>query len=305
MYWWDRAAEILTAKVSVLRRFGLVTTNSITQDFSRRVMRGRMEGTSQISLLMAIPDHPWTKVTKEAAAVRIAMTVGASGDFPGVLREIVREDRLDTDQPEIIFVERSGRINPDLTTGIDVTSAKALRANEGVCSRGVALHGAGFIVTSEEAEHLGLGTRAALEKHIRPYRHGRDLTGHSRGFMVIDLDGLTSTDVRSQFPEVYQYLLAAVKPERDRNNEDYRRINWWLFGRRNTELRGAIKDLNRYVATVETATHRIFQYLDAHTIPDNKIVVIGATDAAIIGVLSSKIHVVWALRAGGMDWPRQ
>ena len=34
MYWWDRAAEILTRKGTRLRRFGLVTTNSITQVFS-------------------------------------------------------------------------------------------------------------------------------------------------------------------------------------------------------------------------------------------------------------------------------
>src|SRR6185437_5282360 len=61
MYWWDIAAETLTRKGSTLRRFGLVTTNSITQDFSRRVMKKRMEAAIPISLLMAIPDHPWTK----------------------------------------------------------------------------------------------------------------------------------------------------------------------------------------------------------------------------------------------------
>ena len=38
MYWWDHAAELLTRKGTVLRRFGLVTTNSISQVFQRRVM---------------------------------------------------------------------------------------------------------------------------------------------------------------------------------------------------------------------------------------------------------------------------
>lgn len=37
MYWWDHAAELLTRKGSCLQRFGLVTTNSITQVFNRRV----------------------------------------------------------------------------------------------------------------------------------------------------------------------------------------------------------------------------------------------------------------------------
>ena len=69
---------------------------------------------------MAIPDHPWTKATPQAAAVRIAMTVGARGSKLGLLREVVSEAKLDTDQPEIEFSERIGKINADLTVGVDL-----------------------------------------------------------------------------------------------------------------------------------------------------------------------------------------
>src|SRR5205823_4764445 len=120
------------------------------------------------------PDHPWTKATKETAAVRIAMTIGAKGDHEGVVRSVSHEDRLETDQPEIKFSEQHGKINADLTIGINVALVKPLIANIGLCSRGVSLHGSGFIVTQKEAEHLGLGTEPGLEKHIRPYRNGRD-----------------------------------------------------------------------------------------------------------------------------------
>jgi MmeI, DNA-methyltransferase domain len=177
MYWWDRAADLLTAKGTTLRRFGLVTTNSITQEFSRRVMKNRMGGNHPVSLLMAIPDHPWTKATKEAAAVRIAMTVAEASRHPSLLRETSSEEALDTDQPEITFLDRTGTINSDLTIGVDVTSAKPLRAGEGLCSPGVKLHGAGFVVTPQEATHLGLGKRPGLDKHIRTYLNGRDFTG--------------------------------------------------------------------------------------------------------------------------------
>ena len=71
--------------------------------------------------------------------------------------------------------------------GVDVTSASPLAANEGVCSPGVKLHGSGFIVTPNEATALGLGKREGLEKHVRTYRNGRDLTARPRGVMVIDL----------------------------------------------------------------------------------------------------------------------
>jgi hypothetical protein len=69
MYWWDRAAEQLTRKGTRLKRFGFVTTNSITQEFRRRVIANRMEGRAPISLVMAVPDHPSTKATADAAAV--------------------------------------------------------------------------------------------------------------------------------------------------------------------------------------------------------------------------------------------
>ena len=79
MYWWDRAAELLTRKGTTLRRFGFVTTNSLSQVFQRRVMERHLKGKPPISLLVAIADHPWTKATRDAAAVRIAMTVAAKG----------------------------------------------------------------------------------------------------------------------------------------------------------------------------------------------------------------------------------
>jgi len=58
-------------------------------------------------------------------------------------------------------------------------------------------------------------------------------------------------------------------------------------------------DLERYIATVETAKHRVFQFLDAAILPDNKLVAIGSDDAFHLGVQQSRIHTTWAPRAGG------
>lgn len=297
MYWWDRAAA-LVAKGKV-DRLGLVTTNSITQVFSRRVVAKHLNAKKPISLVMAIPDHPWTKATPEAAAVRIAMTVGEAGRRDGVLREVVSEAALGTDQPEIGFTEQFGRINADLSIGIDLTSTEKLRANAGLSARGVVLHGSGFIVTPKEAEHLGLGRRAGVDNLIRPYRNGRDLTALPRGVLVIDLFGLEAKEVRQRFPEVYQHVLESVKPERDTNRRAYRREKWWLFGENIPELRKALAPLRRYIVTVETAKHRFFQFLDGEILPDNMLVCMALEDAFSLGVLSSNIHTTWALRAGG------
>ena len=299
MYWWDHAADLLTKPKSPLRRFGFVTTNSITQTFQRRTIERHLPAKRPLTLALAIPDHPWTKSAPDAAAVRIAMTVAQCGGDDGTRRTIQTESGLDTDAPDITFTETKGRINADLSVGTDVTTAIPLKANEGVCSPGVKLHGAGFIVTPAQAEHLGLGTRPGLDRHIRPYRNGRDLTAHSRTAMVIDLDGLAIDEVRRRYPEVYQHLYVTVKPERDTNNEEYRRLHWWLFGRKNTLMRGFTNALHRYIVTVETAKHRIFQFLPAEIIPDNKLVAIGSDDAFTLGILSSRIHVAWAMRSGG------
>lgn len=315
MYWWDRAAELLAQQGTVLRRVGFVTTNSITQVFQRRVVERHLNAKKPVSLLLAIPDHPWTKAGRETAAVRIAMTVVAAGRHEGRLREVVSEAALDTDQPVIEFSERFGRINADLTVGVDVTQASALLANEGLCSPGVKLHGAGFIVTPREAEVLGLGKRPGLEEHIRHYRNGRDLTARPRGVMAVDLFGLDAEEVRERFPEVYQHVKRTVKEQtnsagkligRDANNRQSYRDFWWIFGEPRRELRPALAPLQRFIATVETAKHRVFQFLDSSVLPDNMLVAVGLSDAFHLGVLSSRAHVFWCLQQGGTleDRPR-
>lgn len=299
MYWWDRAAEILGRKKSKTRRMGFVTTNSISQTFQRRVMERHLNAKAPISLIFAVPDHPWTKASRDSAAVRISMTVAQAGSRDGQLWEVAQESGLDTDEPSLAFKVILGHINSDLSAGVDVTKAAALRSSDGLCSPGVKLHGSGFIVTPGEAEILGLGRRPGLEHHVRPYRNGRDLTSRPRGVMVIDLFGHGEAWVRQNYPEIYQHLILSVKPDRDRNNRAVYRDNWWIFGEPRRELRPALEDIDRYVVTIETSKHRTFQFLDAEIIPDNMLVVVATDDAAVLAILSSRLHTTWAPILGG------
>jgi len=168
-----------------------------------------------------------------------------------------------------------------------------LQANGGISSPGLKLHGAGFIVTPDEA--AGLGNPPI----VREYRNGRDLTDKPRGVSVIDAWGLSEPELRQQYPAVWQRLAERVKPERDHNSRATYRDNWWLFGEPRRELRKMLAGLPRYIATVETAKHRVFQFLDAAIAPDNMLVCIALDDAYALGVLSSRVHGVWALAAGG------
>ena len=251
-----------------------------------------------LRLHYAIPDHPWVD-SADGAAVRIALTVGTTGTGEGRLAEVVEEIEMGDDAAKVTLAERPGQIHANLTAGANVGAAVPLEANQGLSNRGFCLFGAGFIVTREEAAQLGLGRIPGLEQHIREYRNGKDLTATPRGVLVIDLFGLSSDEVRDRYPEVYQWVVERVKPERDNNNRESRRVNWWIFGEPNKLLREMLRGLNRYIATVETSKHRFFQFLDASIAPDNMLVNIATDDPFYLGVLSSRVHVEWALATGG------
>lgn len=300
MHWWHIAAE--SVRAGLTQRFGFITTNSIRQTFNRRVIQEQLDAKNPLTLAFAIPDHPWVDAG-DGAQVRIAMTVGSrdteSGRLLQVRDEYRNEQGQDQDEVEINLQERQGTLFADLKTGANVAGAKTLSAYIGISTPGVKLHGAGFIITPEEAIKLGLGRESDVGRHIRAYRNGRDVTQSPRGVMVIDLFGLSAEEVRERYPSVYQHVLERVKPERDQNKRDSRRINWWLFGETNPKLRHQLAGLPRYIATVETTKHRLFQFLDATILPDNMLVNIASDDATNLGILSSRLHTIWALAAGG------
>lgn len=307
MYWWDRAARLVRA--GECRRFGLITTKSITQTFSGRVVEMHLSDKKPLSLVFAIPNHPWFKATdrkavRDAAAVRIAMSVGEAGDRPGRAGTVTNEAAGDSDSAEVALRWAVGKITPALKVGPDVRKAQPLAANGDVASPGVKLHGAGFIVTPDQARKLGLGSVPGLEQHILRYRNGRDLTGHSRGAMVIDMFGLSEAQVRERFPVVYQWISDRVKGVKEAKIGSSKDVDiianrWWLFGRTRPEMRRFLVGVSRYIVTVETAKHRVFQFLDVDVRPDNKLLAIGLEDACWLSVLSSRTHMAWALEAGG------
>ncbi|TGE18943.1 class I SAM-dependent DNA methyltransferase [Hymenobacter elongatus] len=297
MYWWYNAARAVQSGKS--ERLGFITTNSITQNFNRRVMQQFLDATeskSQLSLAMAIPDHPWVE-SGSGAAVRIAMTVAEPGDSTGQLLEVATETP-DGEGSAVEFTIHEGRINADLSVGANLDEARPIESNAGLANVGVGLYGGGFLVTHEEATALGLGRYEGLDKHIRPYISGRDLSQKSRDLFVIDLFGLSPDEVLNRFPEVYQRIVERVKPERDQNNRASYRTKWWIFGEPRANFRPALEGLKTYIGTTYTSRHRIFSILDGNTIADNTIVAFALDDAYYLGVMSSRFHTVWAFATG-------
>lgn len=297
LHWWHIAAEKLQA--GEIKRFGFITTNSIRQTINRRVIQKfASDNKKPISLSFAIPDHPWVSAN-DGAAVRIAMTVGAKGDTSGRLQQVVKEERGDEEASNVTLTERDGKLFPDLTVGANVSETPALKANSNLVSRGTQLYGSGFIVTPTEAETLGLGSRTGTEKHIRPYRNGRDITQKPRDVLVIDCFGLDKDELKNGYPSIYQWLIDRVKPERDQNRNPRVRENWWLHGIQQSGLRAALKGLQRYIATPYVSKHRFFVFLDESILPDDGLVSIPMEKSETLGILTSRLHVNWALATGG------
>jgi hypothetical protein len=302
MYWWHKSAQRI--KKQTLKCFGLITTNSICQVLQRKVIESHIKSKNPIRLIFAIPDHPWVD---DGAAVRIAMTVAESEETKRsnfskllLLKSEIQGETPEESAENINFIDiQALRIFSNLQAGADISTTNSLRSNSKLSCPGMKLHGSGFIVTSEEAKRL---EPEALYKYL----NGRDLYQKGRDVFVIDLFGLNEKEVQQKFPNVYQWIYERVKPERDQNNRISYKENWWIFGEPRANFRPALKNISRYIATVETAKHRVFIFLYSDILPDNMLISIALDDAFFLGILSSAIHTCWALASGGTleDRPR-
>ena len=268
---------------------GLLATSSITGSESRRVLRRIAESGA---IFFAYRNEPWVE---DGSAVRIAV-VGQSGGHAGLYE-------LDGRQVP--------NINPDLTTGADVSSAASLPENAGVAFRGAQRTGP-FDITREEAERMlaqpiNVNSRPN-DDVLFPFVIARDLVQRPRGRYIIDFGPDMPRGDAAYYEEPYEYLKRYVQPERSTNADERLRERWWLHEEWRPSLRTAIRELDRYLATPITAKHRVYVWLEANVVPDATIVAFARDDDYFFGILHSRIHELWALaqasRLGVGDDPR-
>ncbi|MBK5969911.1 MULTISPECIES: class I SAM-dependent DNA methyltransferase [Thiorhodovibrio] len=300
MYWWQIAAE--KVRKGGARRFGFITTNSLRQTFNRRVLEPHLnDPKTPLSLVFAVPDHPWVEAS-DGAQVRIAMTVGAPGQKPGLLQQVVSEHAGDDDARAVSVTTREGKLFADLVIGANVSSAETLQSNNGISFRGVSLIGA-FDLTQDEANRFGFDNSAVADSRIRPFVNGKDIAQSPSNRYVIDLFGLDLHEVRQSYPALYQWVLERVKPSRDakshtKDGAAYAK-SWWVFGKPRQEMRRALENLDQFFVTPMTAKHRLIVRMGQPVLPDQGLIVFSTCDQSHQGILSSRIHCAWALATGG------
>jgi hypothetical protein len=282
-YWFENARAGIEA--GTLARAGLVATNSIRKNTNLPVLH-RIAATTQI--FEAWSEEEWT-VDGAAVDVSLICFGEASGRKPVLNGKVVTG------------------INPDLTTGLDLTAAKALVENKDGAFLGIQKSGP-FDIPGDLARHWMRqpsnpnGKRNA--EVLKPYWNGDDLTGRPRDYWFIDLPiGLAKADA-ALFDMPFRHI--ATTPDEDgKLVEELRRSlgeragpRWWEPHWPRPEMRSRIERLKRYIVTAETAQHRIFVWLAYPVLPDKNLIVIPREDDLMFGLLQSRFHRLWSLRKG-------
>ena len=299
LFWWVRAAASI--KSSTAASFGFITTNSITQAMNRRATDEALRSLGdEHGIVFAIADHPWVD-QESGAAVRIAMSsVGAlARSTPSLAKVVAESEGIDGQVDVKLAVQHVAHIHADLRAGAALMSARPLLANAGLCSVALVRFGDGFVLDESGASRLEAPA-------VHPLLTGRDVNQKPEPRFVIDFFPLSEDDARTQFPKAFQHVVEHVRPARMQIRDPGSRQRWWRFGRDKPELRRAILGIRRYIATSEVSKHRVFVFCASEIRPDHSLIVVAADNADVLGVLSSRVHGVWARATGGTleDRPR-
>ena len=276
-YWFARSWQQILRGASM--RAGLVATQSIRRGSSQAVIQRIY---SEGRIFDAWDDEPWVV---DGAAVRVCLACFDTGDSGPVY--------LDGEEVDEIF--------PDLSDKLAIGGAGRIDANRGVCFQGPVKVGA-FEIDGDIARHWLLEpinpNGRPNSDVLRPWANGSDIVGRPSGKWIIDFAEMTESEA-ALFQGPFDHVRKAVKPLRDTNRRDRRRIFWWQHGETVPGLRQAIGICSRYIVTPRVAKHRLFAWAHPRLLPDTRLVAIARDDDTAFGLVHSKAHELWTLRLGG------
>jgi len=289
-YWFEKArAQIEHGKA---QRAGLVTTQAIRNGANRKVLE-RIVAASTI--FNAWSDEPWVN---DGAAVRVSLVCFGANSSLSANGDGCHEAMLDG--------HAVTTIHSDLTASgeLNLTRAKSLKANKGLCFQGSQKIGPFDIPGEVARQWLKLPNPNGKPNSdvLKPSYNGLDLTKHYSDGWIIDFGTRLSEADAALYEAPFAYVVEHVKPEREKNNREAYRKYWWRHGEPRVAMRAALLALGgtRFISTPETAKHRIFAWMHGAVLPDKKLIVTARTDDTTFGILHSRFHEAWALAMGSM-----
>jgi len=288
VYWVLKAAE--KAINGDVQAFGLVATKSIAKGASR-VPLDLLTCNGRELIYDAWTNEPWVV---EGAKVRVSIVCAVTSSR----KALVGGPRLNG-QPAV-------RINPDLTSGIDITKAKPLAENAHLAFQGVKLTGP-FDISGDEARRmlqcpLNPNGRSNADVISRLYDID-DVVGRDSDRWVIDFGTGLSEHEAALYEEPFRIVAERVVPFRqnpDQSRSTERRLveKYWEFQRPRPKMRKALANMPRFIVTPESSEHRVFIFAPGQVLIQGSLFCIASDDDEAFGILSSRFHEIWATAQG-------
>ncbi len=268
-YWFRKAHD----NIDENGRAGLVATNSIAQGKSRAASLDYIVQNGGY-IYDAVSTQPW------------------SGES-NVHVSLVNWCRQEPHQ-YVLDKKTVTAINSSLQPHIDVSQASRLEANLDFCFQGVIPLGKGFLVDAVQVRQW-LEEDDKYQEILKLFSMGSNLAKNPNGQSkrwVIDFYDL-SLEEASEYGKLFEHIKENVKPERDKNRREVRRVNWWKFGENAPKMRNAIAPLSQYFAVPEVSKWAIFVPCPSEWLPGNKTKAVVSEDFYIFGILTSNVHRTW------------
>lgn len=260
-------------------QMGFIATNSVAQGQTKRVGLDGLCG-QRWQVRKAVRERPWPG----GAVVYVAQVWLSSAAWSG---DHVLDHRI------------VGSITTGLTDGGRPNSSAApkIAGNSGLMFQGPIPVGGGFV-------NLPAGFVAELLQDadvdyaavIRPYLGAADIChrpDQSASRWCIDFGYMTFEEA-SRFPRALEYLEANVRLERMTNAHGPTREHWWRFGAPRREMRTALLGLDRFIAVPNHAKRYLTAWQPAIVLAGNAASVLASRDDYVMGVMTSRIHEIWA-----------
>ncbi len=275
VYWFRKAHDHLSPG----QRAGLVGTNSVSQNLGRSASLDYIVSNGGV-----ITDAVSTQKWPGDAKVHVSL---------------VNWIKKPSTPPTLYILD--GQIVSSITTELRIPerstgSAHRLLANLGKGFEGPSPKASGFVIEAEEAEELLALKGVTYADVVRPYLGSADLARdphQAPSRWAIDF-GVMSLEAAMKYPAALAIVRERVKPERETNNREAYRRNWWQFAEPRRALRLAVAGLDRYIAMGRHGKRLLFIWAEPWTLASDATKVFAFDDDYAMGVLSSTIHDAWA-----------
>lgn len=269
-----------------VRRAGFVSTKSVLKGTSNQSLRSMVKDDG----LIIFDAHSNALWAIDGAKVRVALICMAPSS---------------TTERVILDDKQVDRINPDLTSGLDMTGVGILQENKGICYQGVKQNG-DFTIDAGYARQI---LRAPMNPNgsrnssvIRRFVVNDDVTMRDQDSWIVDFTNHPEEAIASFF----ELPFAAVRHvEADRRKrgirqepDKYGSLDFWMMEWPRTILRSKADSLSRLLVVPETSEHLVFVWFRNDVTFSGSVFAIVRDDDTSFGILHSRYHKAWATRIG-------